>query len=86
MNEIGVIKSVSQAKPDAPYGIKTGDTVIAIDERYFRPSEVELLLGNPDKAKTKLSWQPHTDINQLAQIMTDHDYELADNEFRLSNK
>jgi GDPmannose 4,6-dehydratase len=50
---------------------------VEIDPRYFRPAEVELLLGNPSKAKEKLGWTATTDTRQLAKIMVEHDLELA---------
>jgi len=53
---------------------------VEIDPRYFRPAEVELLLGDPTKAKTKLGWTPATDVRELARIMVEHDLELAQRE------
>jgi len=50
---------------------------VEIDPRYFRPTEVELLLGDPSKATEKLGWTATTDLKQLAAIMTEHDLELA---------
>jgi GDPmannose 4,6-dehydratase len=54
---------------------KTGKTIIEIDEKYFRPAEVDLLLGDPSKAKKKLGWKPKTDLNELVEIMCRHDLE-----------
>ena len=53
---------------------------VEIDPRYFRPAEVELLLGDPSKAKRLLGWEAKTDLRELARIMTSHDYELAQRE------
>ncbi|EMI18323.1 GDP-mannose 4,6-dehydratase [Rhodopirellula maiorica SM1] len=53
---------------------------VEIDPRYFRPAEVELLLGDPSKAKEKLGWEATTDLEELARIMTEHDLELAKRE------
>lgn len=53
---------------------------VKIDPRYFRPAEVELLLGDASKAKEKLGWIPKTDLRQLAKIMVDHDFDLAQRE------
>ncbi len=50
---------------------------IEIDPRYFRPAEVELLLGDPSKAKKKLGWVPRTSFQQLVEMMVDSDMELA---------
>jgi GDPmannose 4,6-dehydratase len=50
---------------------------VAIDKRYFRPTEVDLLLGNAAKAKRKLKWKPKVDFKQLVQMMVDADMELV---------
>ncbi len=86
MDEMGLVKSILKTNKNAPHSLKTGDCIISIDERYFRPSEVETLLGDPKKAKEQLGWKPEISIDKLAEIMTDHDYELAENEHRLKNK
>lgn len=54
----------------------SGKEVIAIDEKYFRPAEVDLLLGDPAKAKKKLGWTPKTTFKDLARIMSEADFEL----------
>ena len=53
---------------------------VEIDPRYFRPTEVNLLLGDYSKAKQELGWEPATSCRQLAELMVDHDMELARNE------
>ena len=63
INEIGIDK-------------KTGKTIIKINPKYFRPSEVELLLGDPSKVKEKLGWEAKTKFNELAKIMIRSDYSL----------
>ncbi len=55
----------------------SGRTIVRIDPRYFRPAEVDELLGDPTKAKTILGWQPKVTFEQLVEIMTDADLELA---------
>ncbi len=66
VNEIGIDK-------------KNNKTIIKINTQYFRPTEVDLLLGNPAKAKEKLGWQAKIKFADLAKRMTKHDYELAKN-------
>ena len=61
LNEIGMIE---------------GKDVIKIDPRYFRPTEVETLLGDPSKAKSKLNWSPKISFEQLVKEMVENDYEL----------
>jgi len=58
---------------------------VEIDPRYFRPAEVELLLGDPSKAKEKLGWTATTDLEELARIMTQHDLDLAQREAHLKS-
>jgi GDPmannose 4,6-dehydratase len=53
---------------------------VEIDPRYFRPSEVDLLLGDPSKAKNVLKWEPKVEINGLVDMMVEHDLELAKQE------
>ncbi|TWJ16721.1 GDP-mannose 4,6-dehydratase [Geobacter argillaceus] len=60
----------------------TGKTVIRIDPRYFRPAEVDLLLGDPSKARRELDWTLRTTFGQLVNMMTDADLELAEREKR----
>ena len=57
----------------------TGKTVVRIDPRYFRPAEVEQLLGNPARAKEKLGWEPEVKFEELVKIMVDGDLRLLDN-------
>jgi len=54
---------------------KDGKTIIEVDPRYYRPTEVELLIGNPAKAKEKLGWAPKTTFRDLAKMMAKADFE-----------
>lgn len=58
----------------------TGKTLIEVDPRYFRPAEVELLLGDSTKARTELGWKPTYDLPALVKDMVQHDLELAKKE------
>ena len=62
---------------------QTGKTVIEISPRYYRPTEVDFLLGDPAKAKKELGWAPKTTFAKLVEIMTDADFELAKKEAAL---
>lgn len=59
---------------------KTGKVLIEVDPRYFRPAEVNLLKGNPAKAKKVLGWTAKTDLKTLCKEMTESDFELAQKE------
>ncbi|MDH4048308.1 MAG: GDP-mannose 4,6-dehydratase [Gammaproteobacteria bacterium] len=54
-----------------------GNTIVRIDPRYFRPTEVETLLGDPSKARDKLGWQPEIGFAELVREMVEHDQKLA---------
>ncbi|MFM7023967.1 MAG: GDP-mannose 4,6-dehydratase [Flavobacteriales bacterium] len=73
VDEKGYVVSVSN--PDFT-GIEVGQEVINIDPRYFRPTEVELLIGDPSKAKKKLGWTPKRDLSQLVKEMVASDVKL----------
>jgi len=53
---------------------------VEIDERYFRPSEVDLLLGDASKARRVLNWEPRVGLSELARMMVDVDTDLAKRE------
>lgn len=53
--------------------VATGKTVMRINPRFYRPAEVDLLIGNPAKAKAKLGWEPKTTLEQLCQMMVEAD-------------
>ncbi len=56
---------------------KPGDVIVRVDPRYFRPTEVETLLGDPSKAKARLGWEPTTTLPQLVKEMVEADYTAA---------
>lgn len=72
--------SVSKRHPDVfdrdnfP-SVSVGDTVISIDPNYYRPTEVDLLIGDPSKAREKLAWQAETKLEQLVEIMVKSDFQ-----------
>ena len=57
---------------------KTGKVLIEIDPRYFRPAEVELLIGDPTKAMSKLGWKPKVQLPELVKMMVAHDLKFAE--------
>jgi GDPmannose 4,6-dehydratase len=60
-----------------------GKVVVEIDPRYFRPAEVELLIGDPSKAKKQLGWEPKVQLPELVRMMVEHDLKLAQKEVHL---
>lgn len=71
VNEKGIVKSAEEH-----LAVKPGQEVVAIDPRYFRPTEVDLLIGDPMKAQTKLGWKPKYDLPALVKEMVHADLEL----------
>ena len=56
----------------------SGKSIVRIDERYFRPAEVDILIGDPSKAKRKLGWEPNVKFEELVKIMMHADLQLSD--------
>jgi GDPmannose 4,6-dehydratase len=75
MDEVGIIDAIADNIKVTSF--KVGEVVVRVDPRYFRPTEVETLLGNPAKAKEKLGWTPTTTFNELVSEMMRTDLEIA---------
>lgn len=69
IEEHAVVKRASELAP----GVKSGDTIVRVDPRYFRPAEVETLLGDPAKAKAKLGWVPTISAREMCAEMVAED-------------
>lgn len=74
VDEIAV---VSEIKGDSAPALKVGDVIMRIDPRYFRPAEVESLLGDPSKAKDKLGWEPQITVQEMCAEMVASDLKTA---------
>ncbi|WP_299877012.1 GDP-mannose 4,6-dehydratase [uncultured Sulfitobacter sp.] len=74
LEEVGVVDKITG--DDAP-GMKEGDVIVRIDPRYFRPAEVETLLGDPSKAKAKLGWEPQITVQEMCAEMVANDLRAA---------
>ena len=72
--EKGIVAAISG---DQAPGIKVGDVVVQVDPRYYRPTEVETLLGDPSKAKAKLGWTPEITLDEMITEMVAHDLDRA---------
>jgi GDPmannose 4,6-dehydratase len=73
--EIATVVSVTDASK-AP-AMKVGDVIVRVDPRYFRPAEVETLLGDPAKAKEKLGWEPEITVEEMCAEMVASDLDTA---------
>jgi GDPmannose 4,6-dehydratase len=77
--EVGIrIRWEGSGVDEKGYNVETGQCVVAIDPRYFRPAEVETLLGDASKAKRKLGWVPRTPFRELVSEMMREDLKLAE--------
>jgi len=74
LEEEGVVTKIAGDKTP---GLKVGDVIVRVDPRYFRPAEVETLLGDPSKAKNKLGWTPKITLNEMIAEMVAHDLDQA---------
>jgi GDPmannose 4,6-dehydratase len=77
IDEVGVVARVEAPASGMAAACKVGDVVIRVDPRYYRPTEVETLLGDPSKARQKLGWAPRTDFRSLVSEMMQADYNSA---------
>jgi GDPmannose 4,6-dehydratase len=73
-SETGIVAAVTSDKAPA---VKPGDVIVRIDPRYYRPTEVETLLGDPAKAKAKLGWVPEITLDQMIHEMVAADLAQA---------
>ncbi len=78
VNEHGIVKSISPELSILNSQLSIGQTLVEVDPKYFRPAEVDQLLGNPAKAKAKLGWNPQkTSFEELVKIMVQHDMKFV---------
>ena len=78
LNEIGYVKSCSIKK----YDIKVGETVVKVNPKYFRPTEVDILIGDSSKAEKYLGWKPKISIDQMLNEMMKNDIENLNREIK----
>ena len=74
VDEIGIVESITG---DDASSISVGDIIIRVDPIYFRPAEVETLLGDPTKAKEKLKWKPEISVQEMCSEMVSEDLKIA---------
>ena len=75
--EIGKVVKVEPVDGEMLASCKVGDVIVRVDPRYYRPTEVETLLGDPAKAKAKLGWTPKITLHELVREMVQSDYTSA---------
>jgi len=82
LSEQGVVSKIQGTNAPA---LKIGDVIIKIDSNYFRPTEVETLLGDPSKAKNQLGWVPEITVQEMSREMVHYDLEMAKQRVLLRN-
>ena len=73
VDEVGIVDRVEGRETK----MAKGDVIVHVDPRYFRPTEVETLLGDPSKAHAKLGWRPTTTFSSLVKEMVRSDFQMA---------
>ena len=76
-HEVATVAAVSAVHGEMKAQCKPGDVIVRVDPRYYRPTEVETLLGDPSKAKAKLGWTPKITLPELVKEMVEADYASA---------
>ena len=93
VGEVGILESIDAEKYKAALGDCStkefkipaiGSTLVKVDPAYFRPTEVDLLIGDPTKSKTKLGWQPKYDLKMLVEEMVSSDVKLFQRDIHLA--
>ena len=74
LEEVGIVAAITG---DNALALKEGDVIVKVDPKYFRPAEVETLLGNPAKAKAKLGWTPEITVEEMCAEMVQNDLASA---------
>ncbi len=76
VDEVGIVSSID-ADVSSDTALTPGQQIVAVDKRYFRPTEVETLLGDPTKAREQLGWEPQISFEEMVQEMVQKDMEIA---------
>ena len=74
LDEVGIVSAI---EGDLAPKVTVGQVIVRIDQRYFRPSEVETLLGSASKAKLELGWEPEISVQEMCKEMVKEDYKSA---------
>ncbi|MCL4134734.1 UNVERIFIED_CONTAM: hypothetical protein GTU68_040594, partial [Idotea baltica] len=83
-NEVGITLEFKGAEEEEVAVLPIGQKVVAVDPKYYRPTEVELLIGDPTKSKTKLGWKPKYDLPMMVKEMVEADVNLFANQSGLN--
>jgi GDPmannose 4,6-dehydratase len=76
-SEVGIVDTIDSSLADPDITVSVGDILVTVDPAYYRPAEVETLLGDPSKALEKLGWKPKTGLEEMIREMVEHDLKEA---------
>ncbi len=77
LDEVARVEEIDREVAEKDMAVKPGDIVVAVDKRYYRPTEVETLLGDPTKAKNKLGWEPCITLDEMIAEMVQNDLQIT---------
>ncbi len=77
LSEVGKVEKINAEIAENDITVKPGDVMVAINEKYYRPSEVDTLLGDPNKAKDKLGWETRVTLDEMIAEMVQNDLQIA---------
>ena len=77
LSEVGKVEKIDTEIAENDITVKPGDLMVAINEKYYRPTEVDTLLGDPNKAKAKLGWETRVTLDEMIAEMVQNDLQIA---------
>lgn len=77
LDEVGKVESIDTSVAAKDIAVKPGDVMVAVDEKYYRPTEVDTLLGDPAKARNKLGWETQVTLDEMIEEMVQNDLQIA---------
>ncbi len=86
LDEVGIVEKVDEAVAEKDITVNQGDVMVAVDEKYYRPTEVDTLLGDPRQAKDRLGWVPRVTLDEMITEMVQNDLQIAKKNRLLINR
>ena len=77
LDEKGIVESIDENRAEKDIVVKAGDVMVAVDAKYYRPTEVDTLLGDAAKARDKLGWVPRISLDEMIAEMVSNDLKIA---------
>ena len=77
LDEVGRVDKIDKKVAEKDITVKPGDIMVAVNKKYYRPTEVDTLLGDPRQAKTKLGWEPQVTLDEMIVEMVQNDLQIA---------